>query len=61
VVGMPALLILTAVMVSVRLIGFWGFIFGIPVAGALYTMGFFFLERYRLKEGPGLATPRSEE
>lgn len=50
VVGMPALLILTAVMISVRLIGFWGFIFGIPVAGALYTIGLFLLERYRLKQ-----------
>ncbi len=51
VVGMPALLILTAVMISVRLIGFWGFIFGIPVAGALYTIGLFLLERYRVKQG----------
>ena len=50
-VGMPELLILVAVMVSVRLIGFWGFIFGIPVAGALYTTGLFFSERYRLKQG----------
>ena len=51
VVGMPALLILTAVMISVRLIGFWGFVFGIPVAGALYTIGLYLLERYRLKQG----------
>ena len=49
-VGMPALLILAAVMVSVRLIGFWGFIFGIPVAGALYTIGLFFLERFRPRQ-----------
>lgn len=55
VVGMPALLILTAVMISVRLIGFWGFVFGIPVAGALYTIGLFLLERYRLKQEAELA------
>jgi len=48
-VGMPALLTLIAVMVSVRLIGFWGFVFGIPVAGALYTIGLFLLERRRLE------------
>jgi predicted PurR-regulated permease PerM len=48
-VGMPAILTLTAVLVSVRLIGLWGFLFGVPVAGALYTIGLFFLERYRLK------------
>jgi len=45
VVGMPPLLILAAIMVSTRLIGLWGFIFGIPVAGALYAMGAFFLNR----------------
>ena len=45
VVGMPPLLILAAIMVSTRLIGLWGFIFGIPVAGALYAMGTFFLNR----------------
>ena len=54
-IGMPALLTLIAVMIGVRLIGFWGFIFGIPVAGALYTIGRFFLERYRLGQGDGAA------
>ena len=60
-VGMPALLILAAVMVSVRLIGFWGFIFGIPVAGALYTIGLFFLERHRLKQGAEATNPGETE
>lgn len=46
-VGMPPLLILAAIMISVRLIGLWGFIFGIPVAGALYAIGLFFLERWK--------------
>ncbi len=45
VVGMPPLLILAAIMISTRLIGLWGFIFGIPVAGALYASGIFFLSR----------------
>jgi predicted PurR-regulated permease PerM len=45
-VGMPPLLILEAIMISVRLIGLWGFIFGIPVAGALYATGTFFLNRW---------------
>jgi len=61
VVGMPALLILTAVMISVRLIGFWGFVFGIPVAGALYTIGLFLLERYRLKQGAELSALGEED
>jgi predicted PurR-regulated permease PerM len=45
-VGMPPLLILAAIMISVRLIGLWGFIFGIPVAGALYAIGTFFLNQW---------------
>ncbi len=45
VVGMPPLLILATIMISARLIGLWGFIFGIPVAGAIYATGTFFLER----------------
>jgi predicted PurR-regulated permease PerM len=47
VIGMPPLLILAAIMISARLIGVWGFIFGIPAAGALYTIGTFFLDRWR--------------
>jgi predicted PurR-regulated permease PerM len=47
VVGMPPLLILAAIMISARLIGVWGFIFGIPVAGALYAIGTFFLNRWK--------------
>jgi len=61
IVGMPALLILASVMVSVRLIGFWGLIFGIPVAGALYAMALFFLERYRLQQGAQATNPVEEE
>jgi predicted PurR-regulated permease PerM len=47
VIGMPPLLILAAIMISARLIGVWGFIFGIPVAGALYAIGAFFLDRWK--------------
>jgi predicted PurR-regulated permease PerM len=46
VVGMPPLLILAAIMISAKLIGIWGFIFGIPVAGALYATGTFFLNQW---------------
>ncbi len=61
IVGMPALLILAAVLISVRLIGFWGFVFGIPMAGALYTMGLFFLERYRFQRGAQATNPQEEK
>ena len=50
-VGMPPLLILAAIMISVRLVSVWGFIFGIPVAGALYAIGTFFLTRWQEQQG----------
>lgn len=50
-VGMPPLLILAAIMVSVRLVGVWGFIFGIPVAGAIYATSAFFLNRWQEQQG----------
>jgi len=37
-------------MISVRLIGFWGFIFGIPVAAAFYAVGIFLLERFKREQ-----------
>jgi predicted PurR-regulated permease PerM len=49
-VGMPPVLVLAALMIGVRLIGFWGFIFGIPVAAAIYAVGIFFLERFKQEQ-----------
>lgn len=41
--GLPPLLTLIAVLIGVRLFGFWGFIFAIPVAGAGYSLAFLLL------------------
>lgn len=46
-VGMPPLLILVSVLVSAKIMGFWGFFFGIPVAGAVYTILIVTLERIK--------------
>jgi len=43
-IGMPPLLILVSVLVSAKLFGLWGFFFGIPLAGAIYTIGVVTLE-----------------
>ena len=51
VIGMPPLLILAAIMISVRLVGIWGFVFGIPVAGAIYATGVFLLSRWQEQQG----------
>ena len=61
VVGMPPLLILAAIMISTRLIGIWGFIFGIPVAGAVYATGTYFLDRWKEQEQEASGEVESRE
>ncbi len=61
VVGMPPLLILAAIMISTRLIGLWGFIFGIPVAGALYATGTFFLDRWQEQQRGSLGEVEAQK
>jgi predicted PurR-regulated permease PerM len=49
-IGMPSVLTLIAVLVGARLWGVWGFIFGIPVAGAIYTVGLVMLGRFKREQ-----------
>jgi predicted PurR-regulated permease PerM len=46
-VGMHPLLVLGALLVSVKVAGFWGAFFGIPVVGVLWAMFNYFFERWR--------------
>jgi predicted PurR-regulated permease PerM len=46
-IGMPPLLILVSVLVSAKVMGLWGFFFGIPVAGAIYTIAIVALEQLK--------------
>jgi len=48
--GMPSLLALVSVLIGVRLWGVWGFIFGIPVAGAIYAVGLVMLRRFKSEQ-----------
>jgi predicted PurR-regulated permease PerM len=50
-VGLHPLLVVFALLVSVRLAGFWGAFFGIPVAGVLWAMLSFFYEAWQ-RDGP---------
>jgi len=61
-VGVPSLIALLAISVGVQLLGFWGLIFGVPIAGAIYAVLFeFYLPRRRKSEGlPDLDVPRNE-
>ena len=46
-VGLHPLLVFAAILVSVRVAGFWGAFFGIPVVGVVWAMGVFFFERWQ--------------
>jgi predicted PurR-regulated permease PerM len=45
VIGMPPLLVLLSLLVGAKVLGIWGFFFGVPVAGAIYTITIVTLER----------------
>jgi predicted PurR-regulated permease PerM len=51
-VGLHPLLVFAAILFSVKIAGFWGAFFGIPVAGVLWAMGKFFFDEWR-----GVAQP----
>jgi predicted PurR-regulated permease PerM len=51
-VGVPGLVGLVSISISVQLLGFWGLIFSVPAVGALYIMLFeYYLPRRRKAEG----------
>lgn len=52
-VGLHPLLVLAALLVSIKVAGFWGAFFGIPVVGVLWAMGVFFFERWQRAHPPG--------
>ncbi|MEO6061646.1 MAG: AI-2E family transporter [Thermoflexales bacterium] len=61
-VGVPGLVGLVAVALGVQLIGFWGLIFGVPIAGAAYALLFdFWLPRRRVAQGLPDRDPQLEE
>ncbi len=47
--GLPALLVLIAIMVSMRIMGFWGLVFGIPLAGVIYALTVTYLEQSKVR------------
>ena len=56
-VGVPGLVALLAISLGVQLLGFWGVIFGVPFAGAVYALLFdFYLPRRQ-----GLPQPATSE
>ncbi|MDE3091143.1 MAG: AI-2E family transporter [Chloroflexota bacterium] len=58
-VGLHPLLVFAAILVSVKIAGFWGAFFGIPVAGVLWAMLTFFFKEWRKGQTP--ATERADD
>ena len=44
-VKIPSLLVIVSILIGWQLIGFWGFVFAVPVAAIVYSIGFVILER----------------
>lgn len=52
--GMHPLLVFLAMLVGVKVAGFWGALFGVPVMGVLYAMAEFFYRRALEEEARGI-------
>ena len=44
-IKVPSLLVIVALLIGTQWIGFWGFIFAVPIAAVVYSIGFVILER----------------
>jgi predicted PurR-regulated permease PerM len=44
-VKIPSLLVIVSLLIGWQLMGFWGFVFAVPVAAVVYSIGFVILER----------------
>ena len=60
-IGMPSSLILISVLIGARLWGIWGFVFGIPVAGAIYAVGLVLLGRLKREQDRLDAEPSQDD
>lgn len=59
--GLHPLMVFAAILISVRVAGFWGAFFGIPVVGVLWAMGLFFFERWQRDYlANGNASPKND-
>ncbi len=50
--GLHPLIIIASLLIGVKIGGFWGAIFGVPVAGVIATMALFFYRRSKRSEIP---------
>ncbi len=58
-VKIPSLLVIVSILIGWQLMGFWGFVFAVPVAAVLYSIGFVILERAVRQHEQEAAPPRN--
>ena len=59
-VGLHPILVFAAILFSVKIAGFWGAFFGIPIAGVLWAMLVFFFDEWRGRDKTPLPDPLDE-
>ncbi|HTP09869.1 MAG TPA: AI-2E family transporter [Anaerolineae bacterium] len=57
-VKIPSLLVIVSILIGWQLMGFWGFVFAVPVAAVVYSLGFVVLERAVRQHEQEEAPPR---
>lgn len=59
-VGLHPLLVFAALLVSVKVAGFWGAFFGIPIAGVLWAMAVFFFRQWQSAHPPNTNASKNQ-
>ena len=59
-VKIPSLLVIVGLLIGWQLVGFWGFVFAVPVVAVVYSIGLVILERARAPARTGNNTPASQ-
>ena len=59
-VGLHPILVFAAILFSVKIAGFWGAFFGIPIAGVLWAMLVFFFDEWRGRDQAPRPDPLDE-
>ncbi len=59
-VKIPSLLVIVAILIGWQLMGFWGFVFAVPIAAVVYSIGFVILERAIRQHEQDASAPEQE-
>ncbi len=58
---MPSLLVIISLLIGAQLLGIWGFIFAVPIAAAIYTIGLLLLGDAKRRQDASDATREREK